>query len=93
MPTAEREKLIRSVWENMARSRWNDDVHGGGAFLFVPISNGMRPTRFGRPIEPPEELEFRLLSPSMSGHPQPAIVCDGVVLEEFVTSGRSPHAG
>jgi hypothetical protein len=67
VPTAEREKLIRSVWENIARPRWNEDVHGKGVSLFVPISNDMRPTRFGQPIEPPEELEFRLLSPSRSG--------------------------
>jgi hypothetical protein len=89
MPTPEREKLIRSVWENIARPQWNDDVHGKGASLFVPISNGMRSMRFGQPIEPPEELEFRLLSPSMSGHPLPAIVCDGVFLEEW----RPPLAG
>lgn len=89
MPTPEREKLIRSVWENIARRRWNDEVHGKGVSLFVPIPNGMRPTRLGQPIEPPEELEFRLFSPSMSGHPLPAIVCDGVILEEW----RPPHAG
>ena len=89
MPTPERENLIRSVWEIIARRRWNDEVHGNGVSLFVPIPNSMRPTRFGQPIEPSEELEFRLLSPSMSGHPLPAIVCDGVFLEEW----RPPHPG
>jgi hypothetical protein len=84
MPTPEREKLIRSVWENIGRPRWSEDVHGKGASLFVPISNNMRPERFGMPIEPPEELEFRLLSPSMSGHPLPAIVCDGIVVDEWI---------
>jgi hypothetical protein len=84
MPTAEREKLIRSVWENIGRPRWNDEVHGKGASLFVPISSDMRPVRLGAPIEPPEELEFRLLSPAMSGHPLPAIVCDGVVVDEWI---------
>jgi hypothetical protein len=54
MPTPEREKLIRSVWENIARPRWQR-----------------------------EQLEFRLFSSSTSGHPLPAIVCDGVIVEEW----------
>jgi hypothetical protein len=83
MPAAEREKVIRSVWENIGRPRWNDDVHGKGASLFVPISQDMQAVRPGQPINPPEQLEFRLLSPSMSGHPRPAIVCDGVIVEEW----------
>jgi hypothetical protein len=87
MPTAEREKLIRSVWENIARPRWSDEVHGKGASLFVPISEDMQTVRPGRPINSPEQLEFRLLSPSMSGHPLPAIVCDGVVVEEWRPTG------
>jgi hypothetical protein len=81
--TPEREKLIRSVWENIGRSRWSDEVHGKGVSLFVPILNNMRSGGLGQPIEPPEELEFRLLSPSMSGHPLPAIVCDGGGVEEW----------
>jgi hypothetical protein len=82
MPTAEREKLIRSVWENIARPRWNEEVHGRGASLFVPISENMQTIRAGHSINHPEQLEFRLLSPLMSGHPFPAIVCDGVIVEE-----------
>jgi hypothetical protein len=77
MPTAEREKLIRSVWENIGRPRWNEDAHGKGAALFVQT---VRP---GHPINQPEQLEFRLLSPSMSGHPLPAIVCDGVIVKDW----------
>ena len=83
MPTPEREKLIRTIWENVGRSRWNEDVHGKGASLFVPVSENMQTPRPGHPFTLPEQLEFRLLSPSMSGHPLPAIVCDGVVVEEW----------
>jgi hypothetical protein len=72
MPTPEREKLIRSVWENIGRPRWNDDVNGKGVPLFAPVSEDMQTARPGQPIRQLEQLEFRLLSPSMSGYPLPA---------------------
>jgi hypothetical protein len=82
MPTPEREKLIRSVWENIGRPRWNEGVHGKGVSLFVPISEDIQTVRPGQPINQLEHLEFQLLSPSMSGHPLPAIVCDSLIVEE-----------
>jgi hypothetical protein len=92
MPTPEREKLIRSVWENIARLRWRDDVHGKGASLFVPVSEDMQTVRPGQPIRQLEQLEFRLLSPSMSGHPLPAIVCDGILVQEWTPPRRETSA-
>jgi hypothetical protein len=50
MPTPEREKLIRSVWENIASPRWSDDVHGNGASLFVSVSEDMQTVRLRQPI-------------------------------------------
>jgi hypothetical protein len=92
MPTPEREKLIRSVWENIGRPRWNDDVNGKGVPLFAPVSEDMQTARPGQPIRQLEQLEFRLLSPSMSGYPLPAIVCDGVIVEEWTPPGRETSA-
>ena len=81
MPTAEREKLIRSVWENIGRPRWDEDVHGTGLPLVVPIHQNMRLVRPGQPIGPVPELEFRLMTVIAGDTVVRSIVCEDMVVD------------
>jgi hypothetical protein len=78
----DRERIIRSAWEERGKAQWDPETHGRGLLsLHIPAKVEMTPVRLGAPLPPHDDLEFRLVRATMSGQPINYIVCEDVVVE------------
>jgi hypothetical protein len=77
----ERERIIRTAWEERGSKQWDPATHGRGLGpLNIAATTDMQPVRPGRPIPPHDNLEFHLVSATMSGQQINSIVCEDVVV-------------
>jgi hypothetical protein len=78
--TPKRRRLIIAAWRDRGAAAWNPDTHGKGvAPLEIPAQRSMGRGSFShKPIQGPDNLEFRLQSRMVRGKPVPWVVCEGV---------------
>jgi hypothetical protein len=89
----DRERIIRAAWEERGKAEWNPETHGRGLLsLNIPATVEVRPVRFGAPLPPYDNLEFRLVRATMSGQPVNSIVCEGVVVETLYGNASQPSS-
>jgi hypothetical protein len=84
----DREKIIRTAWEERGKAQWNPDIHGRGLIsLHISSKVETTPHRLAETLAPNDDLEFRLVRATMSGQSMDSILCEGIVVE---TIGLTP---
>jgi hypothetical protein len=89
-----REETIRAAWKERGKAQWDPNTHGRSLLsLHIPATVQMRPVRFGAPLPPYDDLEFRLVRATMGGQPINSIVCEDVVVENVEDSTPPSTSG
>jgi hypothetical protein len=87
----DRERIIRTAWAERGKAQWDPNTHGRGLLsVHIPAKVEMKPVRFGAPLPPYDDLEFRLVRATRNGQSVTSIVCEGVVVETLDGSTSQP---